>query len=105
MSLRIKKGDTVQIIAGDSKGQTGKVLRVNPGKGRLLIENRNVVKRHTKPNKRNQQGGILEKEASISLSNCMLLDSKANKPARVGIRILEDGKKVRFSKKTQEQID
>lgn len=105
MSLRIKKGDMVQIVSGDSKGQTGKVLRVDPQKKRILVENRNLVKRHTKPNKRNQQGGILDKEGVIHISNVMLLCEKTAKPTRIGIRMLENGNRVRFSKKSKEQVD
>jgi len=105
MGMRIKKGDTVQIIAGDAKGQTGKVLKVLPEKNRVLIENKNIVKRHTKPNRRNQQGGILDKEGSIHLSNVMLLCEKTQKPTRVGIKLLDNGKKARFSKKSKELVD
>ncbi len=105
MGLRIKKGDTVQIVSGESKGQTGKVLRVLPEKKRALVEGRNLVKRHTKPNQKNQQGGILEKEASIHISNLMLFCEKTEKPTRVGMKTLDNGKRVRYSKKSKEQID
>ncbi|MGD9202859.1 MAG: 50S ribosomal protein L24 [Chitinispirillia bacterium] len=105
MAYRLKKGDTVQIITGDNKGQTGKILKVIPDKGRVLVENRNIVKRHTKPTQKNQQGGILEKEAPIHISNLMLLCEKTEKPTRIGIRTLENGKRARYSKKSKELID
>ena len=105
MSFRLKKGDLVQIIAGDNKGQTGKILKVDPEKLRVFVEGKNLVKRHTKPNRVNQQGGILEKEAAIHISNVMLVCPKTGKPTRIGSRILEDGKKVRVSKKSKEMVD
>jgi large subunit ribosomal protein L24 len=105
MSLRLKKGDNVRIVSGENKGRNGKVLRVIPGKNRVLIEGSNIVKRHTKPNQKNQQGGILEKEATIHISNIMLLDDKVDKPTRFGIKMLESGKKARFSKKSKELVD
>lgn len=105
MSLRLKRGDTVQIITGEQKGQTGKILKVFPEKNRALVEGKNIVKRHTKPNQKNQQGGIFEKEASIHLSNLMLLCEKTNKPTRIGVRFLENGNKARYSKKSKELLD
>ncbi len=105
MALRLKKGDMVQIVSGENKGQSGKILRVLPGKGRALVEGRNLVKRHTKPNQKNQQGGILEKEASIHISNLMLLCEKTEKPTRFGVKTLDNGKKSRFSKKSKELVD
>lgn len=105
MSMRLKKGDMVQIVSGNSKGQTGRILKVLTKKKRVLVEGKNLVKRHTKPNQKNQQGGIIEKEASIHLSNVMLLCDKTNKATRIGIKILENGKKARFSKKSKELVD
>jgi large subunit ribosomal protein L24 len=105
MSLRLHKNDTVMIIAGDNKGLTGKITKVFPDKNRANVEARNMVKRHTKPSRKNQQGGIVEKEASIHLSNLMLLCPKTGKATRVGMQILETGKRVRFSKKAKELID
>jgi len=105
MSLRLKSGDTVKIIAGELKGQTGKIHKVFPQKKTALIEGKNIVKRHTKPNKKNQQGGILEKEAPVHLSNMMLLCEKTDKPTRFGIKVLEDGKKTRYTKRSKEQVD
>jgi large subunit ribosomal protein L24 len=105
MPARIKKNDMVMIISGENKGQTGKVIKVFPKKNRAVVEAKNIVKRHTKPNRKIQQGGIIEKEASIHLSNLMLLCPKTGKPTRVGMKILESGKRVRYSKKAKELID
>ena len=93
------------IMAGEYRGQTGKIIKVLPKKFRAVVEARNIVKRHTKPNRKIQQGGIIEKEASIHLSNLMLLCSKTGKATRVGMRILDTGKRVRYSKKAKELID
>jgi len=105
MSLRLKKNDTVEIIAGEHKGQTGKIIKVFPKKNTALVGERNIIKRHTKPNQKNQQGGIIEKEAPIHLSNLMLVCPKTGKPTRIGTQVLEDGKRVRYSKKAKELID
>jgi large subunit ribosomal protein L24 len=105
MPLRLRKNDTVMIIAGDNKGLTGRVIKVFPGKDKAIVEARNMIKRHTKPNRTNQQGGIVEKEAAIHMSNLMLLCPKTGKATRVGMQVLETGKRVRFSKKAKEQID
>lgn len=105
MALRLKKGDLVQIISGDNKGQTGKILKVNPEKDLVFVEGKNLVKRHTKPNRNNQQGGILEKEAGLHISNVMIVCPKTGKPTRIGAKVLDDGKKVRISKKSKEMID
>jgi large subunit ribosomal protein L24 len=103
--LHVKKNDMVTIIAGKEKGKTGKVVRVFPEKGRLTVENVNVVKRHTRPNRANAEGGIIEKEAPLSASNVMLLCGACNKPTRTGTRILEDGSKARYCKKCNEIVD
>jgi len=105
MSLRLRKNDTVQIMSGEHKGLTGKIIRVFPDKQRALVGERNIMKRHTKPSRKNPQGGIVEKEASIHLSSLMLLCPKSGKPTRTGVRVLEDGKRVRYSKKAKELID
>jgi large subunit ribosomal protein L24 len=105
MGLRLRKNDMVQIVAGEYKGKTGKIIRVLPDKQRALVGGQNMVKRHTKPNRKNPQGGIVEKEASIHLSNMMLLCPKSGKPTRTGVRILQGGKRVRYSKKAKELID
>ncbi len=104
MKLHVKKGDTVKVIAGDDKGRTGKVLVVYPEKYRAIVEGLNKVKKHTKPSPKNTQGGIIEQEAPIHLSNLMVLDSKGN-ATKIGRRIDEKTNKlVRYSKKTGEVI-
>ncbi|MBO6879747.1 50S ribosomal protein L24 [Winogradskyella sp.] len=100
--LKIKSGDTVQIIAGDHKGSEGKVLKVLKDKNKAIVEGVNMVKKHTKPSAQNPQGGIVEKEASIHMSNLSLLTSKGE-TTRVGYRMDGDNK-VRFSKKSNEVI-
>lgn len=105
MGLRLKKGDMIQIISGEQKGQTGKVLKVFPEKGRVLVEGKRIVKRHTRPTQKNQQGGILDKEASIHISNIMLMCTKTDKPTRFGVKVLENGKKARVSKRSKELVD
>ncbi len=103
--LHVKKNDMVMIIAGKNKGKTGKVLRVLADKGRVVVENLNVVKRHTRPARANAEGGIVEKEAPLAASNVLLFCGACNKPTRTGIRILDDGSKARFCKKCNEIVD
>jgi len=103
--LHVKKNDMVMIIAGKEKGKTGKVQRVLPDKGRLVVESLNMVKRHTRPNRSNAEGGIVEKEAPMAASNVQLLCGACNKPTRTGIRVLDDGSKARFCKKCNEIVD
>lgn len=100
---RIKKGDLVFIRAGREKGKTGRVLKVLGE--RALVEKLNMVKRHSRPSQKNPQGGIIEKEASIHLSNLMAYNEKLAKPTRVGVKTLADGKKVRICKKSGESLD
>ncbi len=100
--LKIKSGDTVRVIAGDHKGSEGKVLKVLTDKNKVIVEGVNMVKKHMKPDAQNPQGGIVEKEASIQISNLSLLTSKGE-TTRVGYRI-EGDKKVRFSIKSNEVI-
>ena len=104
-SIKIKIDDKVKVITGKDKGKVGKVLKVSGKKNRLLVENINVVKRHTKPNAQNRQGGILESEAPIHWSNVMLMCNKCIEPARVKTKTLDDGKKVRICRKCSEIID
>lgn len=104
-AIHIKKDDKVKVIAGKDKGKVGKVIRVIRKKQRLLVENINVVKRHTKPNAQNRQGGIVESEAPIHWSNVMLMCSKCIEPIRVRHTTLDDGKKVRVCSKCNEIID
>lgn len=100
----LKKGDFVKVISGREKGKTGKVLRVISEKNRVIIEKMNMVKRHQRSNARDK-GGIVEKEAPIHASNVMMVCGKCNKGTRVGIKIFEDGKKVRICKKCNEILD
>ena len=105
--LHIKKGDTVFVLAGDDKGKTGRVLSVDAQKNRAIVEGINMVSKSTKPNAKNPQVGIIKIEAPINLSNLNLVDPKSGKtakPTRIGIRVNEEGKKVRYSKKSGEEI-
>ena len=105
VKLHVKKDDMVKIIAGKEKGKTGKVLRVFPAKGRVVVENLNVVKRHTRPTQVNPEGGIVEKSAPMSISNVMLICSSCSEPVRTGVKVLEDGSKARYCKKCNEIVD
>ena len=101
--LHIKKGDTVYVNAGNDKGKTGKVLSVDPKADRAVVEGINMVSKHTKPNSKQPQGGIVKQEAGIHISNLNLIDPQSGKPTRVGYKTV-DGKKVRFAKKSGEEI-
>ena len=101
--MHIKKGDTVYVNAGNDKGKTGKVLSVNPSKDRAIVEGINMVSKHTKPNAQNPQGGIIKQEAGIHVSNLQLIDPESGKPTRVGHKVV-DGKKIRYAKKSGEEI-
>ena len=102
--LHIKKNDTVVVLAGEDKGKTGKVLKVLVDENRALVEGVNMVSKSTKPSAKNPQGGIVKQEAPIHISNLSLVDPKSGKPTRVGIKVAEDGKKVRIAKKSGEEI-
>ncbi|MCY4352060.1 MAG: 50S ribosomal protein L24 [Gemmatimonadetes bacterium] len=102
--MRIRKGDQVEVISGVYTGQRGRVLHVWPKKERVLVEGINNVKRHTRPNPNNQQGGIVEKEAPLHVSNLMVVDSQTDERTRIRIQRLEDGARVRIAKKSGEQI-
>jgi large subunit ribosomal protein L24 len=103
--LHVKKDDLVMVIAGKEKGKSGKVLRVLPERGQVMVESLNVVKRHSRPTRGNAQGGIIEKEAPLDASNVQILCKGCNKPARTGVRVLQDGSKARFCKKCNEILD
>jgi len=103
--LSIKKGDKVVVIAGKDKSKTGEVLQVFLKEQRVLVAGVNMVKRHTKPNMQNQDGGIIQKEAALHVSNVQLADPKTGEPTRIGHKWLEDGTKVRYAKKSGEVID
>jgi len=100
----IKKGDTVIVITGESKNQQGRVLSINREKDTAIVEGVNLISKHTKPNTKSPKGGILKKEASIHISNIMLVDASTGKPTRVGKKLNDNNKLVRYSKKTGEEI-
>ncbi|MGJ1412532.1 50S ribosomal protein L24 [Sphingobacterium thalpophilum] len=102
--IKIKKGDLVKVIAGNSKGVQGKVLTVLVDKNRAIVEGANIVKKHTKPSAANPNGGIIEKEAGIHISNLALIDPKTGETTRVGRKLNADGKLVRYAKKSGEEI-
>ncbi len=102
---KIKLNDQVEVIAGKDKGLVGKVIRSFRDKDQVIVEKVNMIKRHTKPNMANQQGGIIDKEAPIDVSNVMLVCPKCSKATRVGSKILDDGAKVRICKKCGESVE
>ena len=104
MAAKIKKGDKVVVLAGRDKGRTGEVKAVNPTEGRAIVAGVNTVKRHTRQTAQTE-GGILTKEAPIDLSNLAVADPKDGKPTRVGFKVLDDGRKVRFAKRSGDLID
>ena len=101
--MKIKKGDSVQIITGNDAGKTGRVIKVFLDKDRVVVEGVNMIKKHARPTQDNPQGGIIEKEATIHISNVMLV--AGSKPTRVGYKTLEDGRKVKYAKTTGEIIN
>ena len=101
----VRKGDTVIVVAGKERGKRGKVLRVLRDKGRVLVEHINMIKKHQRPTQKLRQGGIIEREGTIHLSNVMLVDPQTDKPTRVGVRALADGKKARVARRSGEFID
>ena len=102
--LHIKKGDMVYVNAGEDKGKTGRVLNVDAEKQRAIVEGINLVSKSTKPSAKHPQGGIVKQEAPIHISNLNVVDPKTNKPTRIGRRLNEDGKLVRYSKTSGEEI-
>lgn len=102
--LHIKKGDTVYVNAGDDRGKTGKVLEVLTDKDRAIVEGINMVSKHTKPNAKSPQGGIIKQEAGVHVSNLQVVDPSKGGPARIGRRMNDKGKLVRYSKKSGEEI-
>ena len=104
MGLKIRKGDVVEVIAGDDKGKVGRVLAVDEEKQRVIVEKVNFIKRHTKARKAGVQGGIIEREAPLHVSNVLLFDSKAGHGTRIGVRILPDGTRERVSRASGETI-
>ncbi|MDR2358343.1 MAG: 50S ribosomal protein L24 [Prevotellaceae bacterium] len=102
--LHIKKGDTVFVNAGEDRGKKGKVLEILTGKNRAIVEGINLVKKHTKPNAKHPQGGIIEQEAAIHISNLQAVDPSSGAPTRIGRRLNDKGKLVRYAKKSGEEI-
>src|SRR5512135_909436 len=105
MGLSIRKNDTIVVKAGKERGKSGRVIAVYPAKDSLLVERVNMIKKHMKPTRQYTQGGIIEKEAPLHVSNVMLLCPKCNKPTRIGNAVLQNGKKLRTCKKCREVID
>lgn len=103
-TMRVKKGDRVIVLAGKDKGKQGEIIAAMPKESRVLVQGVNMVKRHTRASA-TQSGGIVEKEASIHVSNVAHIDPKTNQPTRVGYKVLEDGRKVRVAKRSGEVID
>jgi large subunit ribosomal protein L24 len=103
--LHVKKDDNVIVITGKDKGKKGRVIAAYPRENRVLIEGVNMVKRHTRPNQANPQGGIIEREAPIHVSNAMHIDPKSGKPTRIGSKVLDNGNKVRIAKRSGQEID
>jgi large subunit ribosomal protein L24 len=104
-SVHVRRGDTVGVIAGREKGKRGKVLRVLTEKGRVLVEHVNMIKKHQRPTQKLRQGGIIEREGALALSNVLVVCSRCDKPSRTGVKILGDGRKVRSCKRCGEAID
>ncbi len=105
-TFRVRRNDTVVVLAGKSKGRTGRVLRVYPSEGRAIVEGVNFVRKHTKANQqKNIKGGILEREAPVNTSNLMIVCGECGKPARVGQKFLDDGKKVRSCRRCDGILD
>jgi large subunit ribosomal protein L24 len=109
-SMRVRTDDTVVVTSGKDKGKTGRVVRVDPSRRRVYVEGLNIIKRHQRPRsmdstKAGASGGIIEMEGPIDISNVALLDPSDNKPTRVGMKVADDGKRVRFSKRTGKAID
>ncbi|MBB6693969.1 50S ribosomal protein L24 [Cohnella xylanilytica] len=103
--MHVKKDDNVIVISGKDKGKKGRVIAAYPRENRVLVEGVNLVKKHTRPNANNPQGGIVEQEAPIHASNVMHVDPKTGKATRIGYKVLENGKKVRIAKKSGQEID
>ena len=101
----VRKGDTVMVVAGKERGKKGKVLRVIPEKGRVVVERLNLIKKHQKPTQKVRQGGIIEREGSLHVSNVMLVCGKCGKPTRTGTQILADGRRARVCRRCGEIVD
>lgn len=104
-AIHVRRGDTVAVIAGRERGKRGKVLRVLPERGRVVVEKVNMIKRHQRPTQKLRQGGIIEREGPLALANVMLVCGRCDKPARTGTQVLADGRRVRACKRCGEAID
>jgi large subunit ribosomal protein L24 len=103
--VHVRRGDTVGVIAGKERGKRGKVLRVLPERGRVLVEKINMIKKHQRPTQKLRQGGIIEREGPLALSNVLVVCSRCDRPVRMGIQVLADGRKVRVCRRCREAID
>src|SRR6185369_10545228 len=104
-AIHVRRGDLVGVITGRERGKRGKVLRVLPEKGRVLVEHVNMIKKHQRPTQKLRQGGIIEREGPLALSNVLVVCGRCDKPSRTGIKILTDGRKVRTCRRCGESID
>ena len=104
MARHVRKGDTVQVIAGNDKGKVGEVIRVAPATGKVLVQGVNRVYKHLKPSRQHPQGGRIQKEMPIDISNVLPVDPKTNRPTRVGFRVGKDGSKERYAKRSGELL-
>src|SRR5882762_6757122 len=105
MSVHVRRGDMVAVLGGKERGKRGKVLRVVPAAGRVLVEHVNMVKKHQRPTQKLRQGGIIEREGALALSNVLLVCGRCDKASRTGIKVLADGRKVRVCKRCGESVD
>ena len=103
--VHVRRGDTVAVISGKERGKRGKVLRVLPVAGRVLVEKLNMMKKHQRPTQKLRQGGIIEREGPLALSNVLPICSRCDKPSRTGVKVLGDGRKMRVCKRCGESID
>ena len=105
LKVKIRRGDTVMVLTGRERGKRGKVLRVMPTASRVLVEHVNMIKKHQRPTQKLRQGGIIEREGPIHLSNVQVVCSRCNRPSRTGVKILDDGRKTRVCRRCGESID
>jgi large subunit ribosomal protein L24 len=105
MGTHVRRGDVVAVIAGRERGKRGKVLRVLPGEGRVLVEKVNMIKKHQRPTQKLRQGGIVEREGALALANVLLVCGRCDRPARTGIKVLADERRVRVCKRCGEPVD
>ena len=104
-SVHVRRGDTVAVIAGKERGKRGKVLRILTADGRVLVEHINMIKKHQRPTQKLRQGGIIEREGPLALSNVLLVCGRCDKPVRTGVKVLADGRKLRVCKRCGESVD